>query len=235
MGSPLIGLPGRRKYGRQVQGFEGPLEGLSLDLYVTDYARGVIEAGGLPVHLPVDVDADAIVDRLDGLLLTGGADIAPDRYGAERHREVSVVEGERDSLELALYEAAARRGIPVLGICRGLQLINVAHGGTLEQHVPQHSRYEQLPEVPVHRVELVEGTRGFDLYGQGIEVNSLHHQTVGDVGNGLVVSGRSDDGVVEVVESGDSVFAVQWHPEMMNTRPNDPCFTWLVQRAMVDS
>lgn len=232
MGHPLIGLPGRRKHGHQVQGFEGSLSGLALDLYVTDYARGVIEAGGLPVHLPVDVDAGAIVERLDGLLLTGGADIDPARFGADKHPEVSVVEAERDSLELDLYRAATERGVPVLGICRGLQLINVAHGGTLNQHVPSHSCYDQTPDVAVHRVELVQGTRGFDLYGSDLEVNSLHHQTVDTLGEGLVVSGHSDDGVVEVIERGEDVFAVQWHPEMMNTRPDDACFTWLIDRAV---
>ncbi|MCP3938565.1 MAG: gamma-glutamyl-gamma-aminobutyrate hydrolase family protein [Actinomycetia bacterium] len=231
MTHPLIGLPGRRKVGRQVDGFEGTLENLEIDMYLADYTRGLIEAGGLPVHIPMDVDPESIIEHLDGVLLTGGADIDPARYGAEPDPDLAAVEDERDALEIALYHAAVARGTPVLGICRGLQVINVCHGGTLEQHVPAHSRFDTSPYEPVHQVQIEPGSRAHQIYGASVEVNSLHHQTVADLGEGLTITGRSTDGEVEVLEGGDGVLAVQWHPEMMRSRATDPCFVWLVERA----
>ena len=118
----------------------------------------------------------------------------------------------------------------MLGICRGLQLINVHQGGTLQQHVPEHSRYDVAPHEEVHTLTITPGTTLHALYGDTKQVNSLHHQTVGELGNGLTVTALAEDGVVEGVEmDGMPVIAVQWHPEMMDHQ--DPSFTWLVQHA----
>ena len=231
-GPPLIGLPGRRKKGSQIVDFPDVLGDLDLDLYFADYGRAIIEAGGLPVNLPIDVDVEAVARRLDGVLLTGGTDIDPARYGAEPDPELLDIETERDELELRLLGCALDRGLPVLGICRGIQLINVHLGGTLNQHVPEHARFDVPTETPVHQVSLAAGSVLRDLYGDRREVNSLHHQTVAEVGDGLRVTATADDGTVEGLEFADTVVAVQWHPEMMASRPTDPIFGWLVERAL---
>jgi putative glutamine amidotransferase len=225
---PLIGLPGRRKLIGQVEGFPASLHHLHVDVYFADYARAVYAAGGLPVHLPLDADPADWVHHLDGLVLTGGADVEPERYGHDNH--ASATEPDRDELELTLFEAALADDIPVLGICRGLQLINVHEGGTLEQHVPEHSRYDLAPHEESHVVTIAPGSTLQLLYGDTARVNSLHHQTVGEVGKGLTVSAVAEDGTVEGVEmDGVPVIAVQWHPEMMNL--DDPSFVWLVDQA----
>lgn len=230
-GPPLIGLPGRRKKGSQIVDLPEILHDLDMDLYFADYGRGVIEAGGLPVNLPIDVDVEAVAQRLDGILLTGGTDIDPARYGAEPHPELQATETERDDLELRLLACALDREIPVLGICRGIQLVNVHLGGTLHQHVPDHSRFDVAADTEVHDVTMAPGSVLANLYGDRRPVNSLHHQTVASVGDGLRVTATADDGTVEGLELGDSLVAVQWHPEMMRSRPTDPIFSWLVHRA----
>lgn len=228
--APLIGLPGRRITGATA-GYTPTMAGLDLDLYFADFARAVVEAGGLPVHLPLDVDPAAVIGRLDGIVLSGGADVSPSRYGAHRHTAVTVVEPERDAFEFALVGLALDRDVPVLGICRGLQLLNVHLGGTLHQHAEPHSRYDIDASAVAHEVTFVDGSRLADIYGSRLAVNSLHHQTVDRLGDGLTVTASSNDGVVEGVELGDAVLAVQWHPELLPTRSTDPIFTWIVDRA----
>ena len=228
---PLIGLPGRRKRASEISGFPEMMAASDVDLYMADYARGVIEAGGIPVHIPIDVDPTAVGERLDGIVLPGGTDIDPIRYGAEPDPELLAPEPERDDLELALLSAALEAGVPVLGICRGIQVLNVFQGGTLHQHVPEHGRFDLPIDSTIHQVSFAEGSTLHGLYGPSAQVNSLHHQTVADLGRDLTVTARADDGTIEGVEMGDSVIAVQWHPEMMPTRPTDPIFGWLVNRA----
>ncbi len=227
---PLIGLPGRRKKGKQITDFPDILADLDLDLYFADDARGVIDAGGIPVHLPVDVDI-AVAGRLDGLVLTGGTDIDPRRYGADPHPELLAPEPERDELELGLFSAALASEVPVLGICRGIQLINVHQGGTLDQHTPDHARFDVPVTHGVHEITFTEGSTVHALYGDSLAVNSLHHQAVDEVGDGLEATGWAEDGTIEALELGDRVVAVQWHPEMMATRSTDPIFRWIVERA----
>ena len=229
---PLIGLPGRRKLGRQIDEFPEALHGVELDLYFADYSRGVLEAGGLPVHLPVDADPAELAEHLDGVVLTGGADLDPALYGAEPETDLFPPEPRRDTFELALIDRAMALELPVLGICRGLQMLNVRAGGTLHQHVPVHSRFDLVPDTEVHQVVTEPGTRLAELYGEALTVNSLHHQTVDQVGGGLAVAARADDGTVEGLEiPGLDVIAVQWHPEMMRGRSGDPVFAWIVERA----
>ena len=228
---PLIGLTGRRKKAGQIVGTPEVLHDLDGDWFYADYARGVFEAGGLPVNLPLDVDPMLFVDRLDGILLSGGADIDAAQYGATSGDGDDPAEQERDAFELALFSAAAERKLPVLGICRGLQLVNVASGGTLHQHVPVHAGFTQPPATLLHNVEFAPDSVLGSLYEPGHQVNSLHHQTVDRVGQDLRVT-ASHDGSVEGIEHQSlPIVAVQWHPEMLPTRANDPVFGWLVKAA----
>jgi putative glutamine amidotransferase len=228
---PLIGLSGRRTHGHRQEGYAQELHHLDLDLYFADYARAIIEAGGLPVHLPIDVDPGLATKRLDGVLLTGGADIDPIRFDAGRHPEVTMIERERDAFEFALLGEALHHEVPVLGICRGMQVINVHLGGTLNQHIPEHSRYDVGSSGFAHSVKVDDGSILCSLYGESVDVNSLHHQTIDRIGDGLTVTARADDGTIEGMESGDTIVAVQWHPEMMDGRPDDPLFRWIVERT----
>lgn len=228
---PLIGLVGRRIKGRDLVEYPPTLNVLDMDLYFADYGRAVAEAGGIPVHIPIETDIAALAPRLDGIVLTGGTDIDPAIYGVEPKPGILVPEPERDELETALYHEARARELPVLGICRGIQLINVAEGGTLHQHVPEHFRLDLPTHTEVHPVELAPGSILASLYGPHRQVNSLHHQSVDDVGQGLTVTAAAADGEIEGVEAGDTVVAVQWHPEMMTSRSEDPIFAWLVERA----
>ena len=228
MKRPLIGLPGRRKRIGQIEGFPASLDDLLVDVYFADYARSVLAAGGLPVHLPLDTDPGDWVGVLDGIVLTGGADVEPERYG--HANQSSDTEPHRDEIEFTLLDAAIRGGVPVLGICRGLQVLNVHAGGTLDQHVPEHARYDLTPSARSHAVSIEPGSALHTVYGDEVVVNSLHHQTIDSVGRGLRATAWASDGTIEGLElEGGLVIAVQWHPEMMDHA--DPVFGWIVERA----
>lgn len=225
---PLVGLTGRRTTIGHVAGMPPALGHLTADLYFGGYASAVYAAGGLPVHLPLDVEPHEWVGQLDALLLTGGADVDPSRYGAEN--VASTTEPRRDEIEFALLGSALEEGLPVLGICRGFQLVNVHHGGTLHQDVPPHARHDQEPAGSVHTVEFVEGSRLHGLFGGSLAVNSLHHQAVDRLGAGLSATGIADDGTIEGIEhEHGNLLAVQWHPEMMES--GMPVFDWLIERT----
>ena len=230
--APLIGISGRTKTGAQINVKPDSLRGLEVDLYFCDYARGVIAAGGLPVFLPSSADPADYANRLDGLLLSGGADIDPARYGQEPGADLFTPEPARDAFEMALLDGAAQAGMPVVGICRGIQVLNVHGGGTLHQHVAPHARFHQPPNSVAHRVDFAEESLLASLYGPSVQVNSLHHQAIDRVADGFVVTGRSGDGTVEGLESTERPWlGVQWHPEMLDSRDGDPVFDWLVKAA----
>jgi len=225
---PLIGLPGRRTKGAEVTGFPQTLDSTDIDIYFADYARAVIDAGGLPLYLPMDVEPGLFIEHLDGLILTGGADVDPARYGAEN--EASEFQTIRDDIEFELLDGALGADLPVLGICRGLQVLNVHAGGTLHQDVPAHARFDIDPAERVHSATIEPGSLLGAIYGDDVAINSLHHQTVDVVGSGLRVVAMGDDGSVEALEmDGRAVIAVQWHPEMLNEV--EPIFKWLVDAA----
>ncbi|MFD7227283.1 gamma-glutamyl-gamma-aminobutyrate hydrolase family protein [Streptomyces sp. NPDC059881] len=180
------------------------------------YPRLVQSAGGMAAMLPPDDPgrAASVVARLDGLVVAGGPDVEPVRYGAEPDPRTGPPARERDAWELALIDAALADGTPLLGICRGMQLLNVALGGTLVQHLDGH--VEATGVFGRHPVTPVEGTRYASLVPEESAVPTYHHQSVDRLGDGLVVSAHARDGTVEAVELPDPawVLGVQWHPEM---------------------
>ncbi|WP_193043352.1 gamma-glutamyl-gamma-aminobutyrate hydrolase family protein [Mycolicibacterium baixiangningiae] len=191
------------------------------------YFQGVNLAGGVVVLLPpqpVDSGAAArVLDGLDGLIITGGKDVDPARYGQDPHPTTDEPDRTRDAWEFALLDEALRRSVPVLGICRGAQVLNVALGGTLIQHLPDvigHTHHQKgAAEFGTSAVWTEPGTRLAELIGESSDAQCYHHQAIDRVGDGLIVSARDDDGVIEAVEldrrshPGHWVVAVQWHPE----------------------
>ncbi len=178
------------------------------------YAEAVRRAGVEPVL--ISPDAPLPITGLDGLLISGGSDIDPARYGEEPHATTDSVDRERDAMEAALIEQALAADLPLLAICRGLQLLNVVRGGTLVQHLENTAMHRVKDLAEVHRIEVVPGTRLASIIGPASQVvNSRHHQAVGRLGQGLRVSATAPDGVVEALEDPLKRFvvAVQWHPE----------------------
>jgi putative glutamine amidotransferase len=184
------------------------------------YVDAIEAAGGRPLIVPPSPDAvEETLDALDALLFSGGADLDPASYGAEAHPTTNDVRPERDSAELALLEAALARDMPVLAVCRGSQVLNVARGGDLVQHLPEvvgHEGHKQSPGVFAdHDVEVLPDTKLHGVIGDHAPVKSHHHQGYGQLGAGLRESARADDGTVEAIEDPSRRFAlgVLWHPE----------------------
>ncbi|MFN0090611.1 MAG: gamma-glutamyl-gamma-aminobutyrate hydrolase family protein [Acidimicrobiales bacterium] len=236
--APLIGITGRRLGAHRLAGVSPAMATAEIDVHFSEYGAAVAAAGGVPVQLTRDAPAPEVVARLDGLLLSGGADVDPRRYGARPGPRLGEVEPDRDEWELALVAAALETRRPILGVCRGAQLLNVACGGTLvadlapdegEGH-PNARRYPRHHRL--HRVRLAPGSAVAAAYGGAEElwVNSLHHQAVDRPGEGVTVVGCADDGVVEAIElAGRAALGVQWHPEAL--REPDPIFAWLTAAA----
>jgi putative glutamine amidotransferase len=232
---PLVALPGRRA---------DAVEGLRSEIVAarTRYTDAIERAGGQPLVLPPFVARDEerharaqmALARVDALVMVGGADIDPARYGEARHTETAGVDPRQDAFEFALLEAALAMDLPVLAICRGMQVLNVALGGSLVQHLPDDPTLDQHRKVH-HDVHLADDSIVARVVGAiGVRGNSLHHQAVARVGDGLRVTGRASDGTIEAVERDRGwVVGVQWHPE--DTAEHDPqqaaLFAGLVAQA----
>ena len=224
---PLIGIT---TYGRDADN--------KYALYA-GYVEAVRRAGGMAALLPHgETRVDELVARLDGLMLSGGGDIEPARYGGDAHEENYMVDAERDETELALVRSAVSIRMPIFGICRGAQVVNVALGGTLIEHLPDELGEAVAPRAPPrrpipHEIRVRAGTRLAEIVGQEkIEVASWHHQGIRRAAEGLSVSAFAPDGAIEAVEmpSADHpwLIGVQWHPEL--TAAEDP-----IQQRLFDS
>ncbi|MBK6421043.1 MAG: gamma-glutamyl-gamma-aminobutyrate hydrolase family protein [Gemmatimonadetes bacterium] len=211
------------------------------------YVRAVLRAGGVPLVLSPLIGVahnGTLLDALDGLVLSGGEDVDPAHYGHTPHPDLGAVDPLRDAFELAIYRDAAARRLPVLAICRGIQLVNVALGGTLWQDIPSE-RPEAMPHAQgtgrddrTHPVEITPGSRLADALGTTrCEVNSFHHQSIRDLAPGLLVTARAPDGEIEGVETAGEdgwMLAVQWHPEEFHQHgaaPDHGLFDALIREA----
>jgi putative glutamine amidotransferase len=216
---PLIGISAYSEQARW-----GAWEAAAI-LLPRRYADRVAQAGAIPVLLPPVPGVEEALERLDGLVLSGGGDIDPARYGAEPAPETAKVRAERDAAELAMLAKALSLGLPVLGICRGMQLINVARGGSLHQHLPNvvgHNEHLPSPgSFGMHDVTITAGTRLAGIVGRpdqlSVAVPTHHHQAVDRLGEGVSATAWAADGTVEAIELDSRehgfVLAVQWHPE----------------------
>lgn len=196
-----------------------------------DYVNSTFAAGGLPVSIPTiekDEDFDSYIDMLDGILFTGGADIHPRYFNEEPPKEVNQLEPYRDKCELELFKRAYNRKMPILGICRGAQLINVALGGSLYQDINRqlpdtygHNPKEAFGYDLFHSVDILDDTRLYDIFKEkNIYVNSFHHQSIKDLGKNLKIAALAKDNVIEGIESTDDryLIGVQWHPEILTEK-----------------
>jgi putative glutamine amidotransferase len=198
--------------------------GVSAGLVPHAYIAKIEQAGGIALVIPPRLDADptwasAVLGRLDGLILAGGSDVEPSRYGADRHSSVQPSRQDRDAAELSLACAAVEADIPLLGICRGMQVMAVASGGSLEQHLPDrvgHLRHSPAPATyGLHPVRIEAKSRLAGILGDSVEVSSYHHQGVATHPGYLATAWDPDDDTLEAMEdpAGRFRLAVQWHPE----------------------
>ena len=237
---PLIGVTSGR---RMVPSTKG--ETRATVLYTT-YTTMVRRAGGIPVILTPGPgeEAEGVIAQLDGLLLSGGGDVDPAHYGGDAHETVYGVDPTRDDYELALARTARERRLPTLAICRGMQIANVAFGGTLIEDIPtsepsalQHRVPGQGTIEPQHSVTLEPDSAVARALGEGnVEVNTIHHQALRVVADGFRVVGRAPDGMIEAIEPLDGawpMWGVQWHPEYLgaNDLPSLGLFRALVGAA----
>lgn len=221
MAKPLIGISGNILINQT-----GMFPGMERAFVNCDYVNSVIEGGGSPVILPVIADDEAIevqMRNVDGLILSGGYDVDPLLYGEEPTQKQDFIYPEIDDHDIKLIKAAYKMNKPILGICKGIQILNVAFGGTLYQdlshiedcfimHSQNSKRY-----MPGHTVEILKGTKLYNIFGDTIRTNSFHHQAVREVAPNFIPNAWSKDGVVEGIElKGEGfVIGVQWHPEGM--------------------
>jgi putative glutamine amidotransferase len=225
----LIGITGPRIPAAKIAGTPDVLLHARCDMHYAFYPAAVASAGGVPVHVTRDAPPEALVAHLDGLVISGGQDVDPRRYGQEPGLGSTIVDPERDAFEARLVECALDRELPLVGVCRGAQLLNLVRGGTLITQLPrvEHGLVVYPPEHPTHDVHLEPGSRLHELLGDRIRVNSFHHQGIGALGDGVRITGVAPDGVIEAIELDDApALGVQWHPEMLSGA--SPVFEWLV-------
>lgn len=197
-----------------------------------DYTKSVIKAGGIPIILPVTDDIESIkgqLELIDGLILAGGSDINPFLYNEDFKEGMGLISPERDKGELLVLEEFLKTKKPILGICRGLQLLNVYFGGSLFQDlryagkdILKHSQ-DFYPELATHSINIIDKDNFlYEIYGDKVNVNSFHHQAINKLGNGLTVIATANDGIIEAIQHKGHrfLYGVQWHPEMMCAREN---------------
>lgn len=200
-------------------------EAIAMDHYMATvgYVKAVHRAGATPVILPVvdPADIDGLLDAVDAVVITGGRDVDPAAYGHEVDAQCGPVDPRRDASDLAIARAVVARDFPTLAVCRGIQVLNVALGGTLDQHVDEHMQLDRY-NVDAHVVTIDPGSRLAAVVGTTtLGVNTLHHQVLATLGDGVRVVARNEDGQVEgvEVEGAPNMLAVQWHPELLRHRP----------------
>lgn len=230
---PLIGITGRQASASLIVAPPGFADA-PIDIYFREYAQSVTLAGGIPVYVPLEIDPEAMVEKIDGLILAGGEDVDPRLYGQEPGEHTGTSDPMRDAVEIALIHAARKQNVPILGVCRGQQLINVAYGGSLIQHLEPAAGEPHMAEqmnrtTHVHEVAFAPGSIARRLYGSTTSVNTFHHQAIDRSGEGVQATGWAPDGTIEAIEiPGSQIVAVQWHPECFG---GDPMFEWLVRQA----
>lgn len=226
MKKPIIGIVGNLliDQGGMFPGYERA--------YVNkDYVKSVEKAGGAPVILPLVSDYEVVkiqIEAMDSIIISGGFDVNPLIYGEEPSQKQGFLCPERDEYDLMVIKAAMELNKPILGICRGLQILNVALGGTMYQDLSliegcyiKHVQ-ESRPEVAGHTVKVEEGTKLYSIFGEKIITNSFHHQAIKDLAPGFKVAARAKDGVIEAIEKEEGfVVGIQWHPEMMAGKDNE--------------
>lgn len=223
MPKPLIGITTRN--GKDSDGH--PLTSLQ-----HSYLNAIVQAGGVPIPIPsmlVEEDFLDLYSRLDGILFSGGGDVSIEYFNGSNHPRIGEMDYERDTTEITLMRTAVNDGKPILGICRGAQVMNIALGGTLYTHIHDqlkgaldHDYPGDLRRVIVHPVNVDETTRSAEIFGETLlNVNSLHHQGLKNIAPSLRIAGHAPDGLVEVVELPNHPYAVavQWHPEWLTDQP----------------
>jgi putative glutamine amidotransferase len=211
------------------------LHGDLVDLHSSFYTRAITAAGGLPVQLPREADPGELVLRLDAVIIAGGEDVNPRLYGARPGVHSTHLDPDRDSFEIRLVQAALEYELPLLGICRGCQVLNVAKGGTLVEHLPvgvgeSHSLIKYPLHARVHELELAGDDLLPSVLPAEVIVNSFHHQAVDKPGEDVEPVAFAPDGVCEAIRIGRRALGVQWHPEYHTEQP-DPIFLWLIALA----
>ncbi len=211
-----IGISGNRIF----------IKGFKRDYVLEHYAKCVERKGGVPIILPITSKKEVVeeyIKIIDALILTGGQDVDPNLYGEELYKESEEPSVERDQYDFMLIEAALKKGIPILGICRGMQILNVYLGGKLHQDIKYHSKtnlkhvQSSMYSDPVHSIKISKGSYLYEKLGEESRVNSIHHQCIKEVASSLnVVAVSIGDGIIEAYESKEGkILGVQWHPEMM--------------------
>jgi putative glutamine amidotransferase len=232
---PLVGITGTRVPAARVGGMPELLLGGAVDVHHTPYAAAVAASGGIPVQVPCDATPEEIVPRLDGLVVSGGNDVDPRLYGQRPGLYTTPLDPDQDHFELELIRAALEAKVPLLGICRGCQLMNVAKGGSLIGHLPldegeAHGQLAYPLHARVHSLRIVPDELLAGVLSDGTCVNSFHHQAVGEMGAHVVPLAYAFDGICEAIRIGRYALGVQWHPEYLREQPN-PIFAWLIDAA----
>lgn len=237
---PVIGITGNI-----TQYLGDPNAAFNINYSPLGFSEAIEKSGGSPIILPImnSDNAEELISIIDGLLLTGGEDVSPSFYNEEPRIVIGPTSPERDRSEILLMHEAMRQNKPILGICRGMQLINVVLGGTLYQDLSENNSItiqhvqKTKPHYPTHSIQVMEQSHISRIFKSGDYVNSFHHQVLKDIAPGLIVTAWSQDGVPEAVELFDnsqSIVGLQWHPELnalMNNKQSFAIFKDLVERA----